>query len=257
MKLLVLSDLHLELSDFRPPTSSREADVVVLAGDIGKRDQGIHWARKNWSSHEIIYVAGNHEFYRSDINEAKDCIRKAASETGVHFLDDSQAIINIAGRAIRFLGSTLWTDFCLFGVDEQYNCMVDGEQSLNDFRLIQNGEWLFSAQDSINLHTESVRWLESKLTQEQFDGPTVVATHHAPSWSSVIPRYQKNTISACFASRLDHLLGFSKLWIHGHMHDSLDYVENNTRVVCNPRGYCRYDKAQENFDFNPGLIIEI
>ena len=28
----------------------------------------------------------------------------------------------------------------------------------------------------------------------------------------------------------------AQLWIHGHTHDSFDYVVNGTRVVCNPRG---------------------
>jgi calcineurin-like phosphoesterase family protein len=32
-----------------------------------------------------------------------------------------------------------------------------------------------------------------------------------------------------------------KLWIHGHTHDDFDYVINQTRVVCNPRGYVKYE----------------
>ena len=46
MKLLVLSDLHLEFSDMQKPAA--EADVVVLAGDIWQGDRGIYWARENW-----------------------------------------------------------------------------------------------------------------------------------------------------------------------------------------------------------------
>ena len=46
-------------------------------------------------------------------------------------------------------------------------------------------------------------------------------------------------MSAAFASDLDRLMGKAALWIHGHTHDSFDYVLNGTRVVCNPRGYCK------------------
>ncbi|WP_425334298.1 metallophosphoesterase [Polynucleobacter sphagniphilus] len=63
MKLHVLSDLHLEFADFTP--ASNTADVVVLAGDIGLRAEGVTWARKSFPQQAIIYVAGNHEFYGS------------------------------------------------------------------------------------------------------------------------------------------------------------------------------------------------
>jgi len=96
-----------------------------------------------------------------------------------------------------------------------------------------------------------------KLKQEPFDGPTVVVTHHAPSFKSVVPRFADSLLSACFASNLDQLMGFSELWIHGHMHDSLDYMANGTRVICNPRGYCRYEGSQENAEFNSNIMIEV
>ena len=39
MKIHILSDLHTEFSDFDPPET--DADVVVLAGDIGAGPSGI------------------------------------------------------------------------------------------------------------------------------------------------------------------------------------------------------------------------
>jgi predicted phosphodiesterase len=60
MKLYILSDIHLEFSTFEPFTT--DADVVVLAGDIGKKSNGIIWAREKFPDKEIIYVPGNHEF---------------------------------------------------------------------------------------------------------------------------------------------------------------------------------------------------
>lgn len=250
MKLLVLSDLHLEFSNLLFPAN--DADVIVLAGDIWKGDNGIFWARAAWPDKEIVYVAGNHEFYGKNRLEVLARLRIAAKETGVHFLDNEEVVIN----GVRFLGATLWTDFKLFGEDLKMDCMLEGESSLNDFRLIEEGEWNFSAIDSINLHNESVTWL-TKAIREPFDGKTVVVTHHLPSADSVVARFKKDLLSACFASKLDHLMGKPVLWVHGHTHDNLDYEIRGTRVVCNPRGYCRYEGGGENADFNQNLIVEI
>ena len=47
-----------------------------------------------------------------------------------------------------------------------------------------------------------------------------------------------------------------QLWVHGHTHDSFDYEVAGTRVLCNPRGYCR-EGRQENARFDPSLVIEV
>lgn len=44
------------------------------------------------------------------------------------------------------------------------------------------------------------------------------------------------------------------LWVHGHMHNSVDYRVGATRVVTNPRGYAGHEI---NPNFNPQLVIEI
>ena len=253
MKIHIISDLHLEFAKFHPHSASNEADVIVLPGDIGKGIQGVNWAREQWPDKEIIYVCGNHEFYGLEINGTHAQIKQAGIDKNVHVLDNDEIIID----GVRFLGCPIWTDFKLFGDALQKECMLQGEKGLNDFRLIAMGERKFRVQDSIDLHNESVKWLEMKLKRESFDGATVVVTHHLPSTNSVVARYKLDLLSACFASNLDHLLGFSELWIHGHTHDSLDYVQEGTRVVCNPRGYTRYDKECENSEFNPRLIIEL
>lgn len=250
MKLHILSDLHNEFSHHMPSPASKQADVIVLAGDIWKHDKGIYWARQTWPDKEIIYVAGNHEFYGRVRKDVLSMLKIAANETGVHFLDDDEVVINY----VRFLGATLWTDFELLG--DKKRCMSDGQASLNDFRIIYEGDRVFSPTDSIVLHEKSLGFLTSKLA-EKHDGKTVVVTHHLPSMQSVARRFKDDTLSACFASNIDYILGNSELWIHGHTHDSFDYVSNGTRVVCNPRGYCRYDSGQENGYFKADLIVEI
>lgn len=249
MKLHILSDLHLEFSTFEP--FATDADVVVLAGDIGKKSNGLIWAREKFPGKEIIYVPGNHEFYGAQRQDTLALMRIAADQCKVHLLDNNEVVIN----GVRFLGSTLWTDFKLFGDESQQLAMSEGQNGLNDFRLIHEGIMLFSPARSIKLHEHSLAWLTEKL-DTPFDGKTVVVTHHLPSAQSVVERFKDSLLSACFASELDLLFGKMDMWIHGHTHDNLDYVANGTRVICNPRGYVTY-RGLENFHFNPKLVVEI
>jgi Icc-related predicted phosphoesterase len=101
------------------------------------------------------------------------------------------------------------------------------------------------------------RWLDGKLA-EPFAGPTVVITHHAPSPKSIHPRFEDSLLNACFVSDVERLIAGSRarLWIHGHTHDSFDYVLNGTRVVCNPRGYAK-DGISENPRFDANFLVEI
>lgn len=268
MKLHILSDLHLEFSEFEPPAT--DADIIILAGDIGKGNKGVYWARETFPDKPIVYVPGNHEFYGTQRLETLRLLRFAGQQTGVQILDENEFILG----DIRFLGCTLWTDFLLFGKERKNASMYDGKIFLNDFRLIQDEEistpsWVktrrmgwegtrpvrFSPARSIELHEQALVWLTAKL-DEPFDGKTVVVTHHLPSKLSVAERFKDNSLSACFASELDFLFGKMNLWVHGHTHDNFDYEANGTRVICNPRGYVTYN-CQENFDFKPGLVIEI
>ena len=138
MKILILSDLHLEFAQL--PLMPTQADVVVLAGEIWKNDNGIYWARSTWPDKELVYVAGNHEFYGREREYVLANLRAAAEETGVHFLDNTEVVI----RGVRFLGTTLWTDFELFNktnsskevIDDCMNCLAD-------FRMIKEGDELF------------------------------------------------------------------------------------------------------------------
>ena len=38
-----------------------------------------------------------------------------------------------------------------------------------------------------------------------------------------------------------------KLWTHGHTHEDFDYMVGETRIVCNPRGYIRYEERADSF----------
>lgn len=247
MRLQILSDLHLEFAHIQIEAS--DADVIVLPGDIWKGDGGIYWARETWPDKPIVYVAGNHEFYGKVRKETLAKLHIAAEKTGVHFLDNDEVVID----GVRFLGSTLWTDFELNG--DKNADIVNAQNRISDFRVIHEGNAHFSPMDSIVLHEKSIAWLTEKL-DEEYEGKTIVVTHHLPSMLSVAERFKSEALNAAFASNLDHVFGKSELWIHGHTHDSFDYTVNGTRVLCNPRGYC-IESREENDGFNPNLIVEL
>ena len=250
MRIHILSDLHIEIADYQPHKVA--CDVVVLAGDIGSDAKGIEWARRVWPDQQIIYVPGNHEYYGLERTATLQAMRETALQLGVRLLDNDEVVIG----GVRFLGTTLWTDFNLFGEPTKQQAMSVGKRCLNDFRLIGERGRVFSPERSIEIHEASLAWLSAKL-KDDFVGETVVVTHHLPSMQSVSDRFKTSILSACFASNLDALFGHSVLWIHGHTHDSLDYVQNSTRVLCNPRGYSRYGHDQENNEFNPALVVEL
>ena len=248
VKLHILSDLHLGVQGM--PLPQLKADLTVLAGDIARPEAALQWAAQ--FDRPVLYVAGNHEFYGRSIPEVRAELAQRAAQWGVHFLD--QQAVELCG--IRFLGTTLWTDFELFGPECRDLAIEKSVEFMRDFQVIRNADGSrYTPQDSIALFREQYAWLDTAL-DEPFDGPTVVITHHAPSIRSVHPRFADSLVSAGFVSDCTSLLGRADLWVHGHTHDSFDYKVYGTRVLCNPRGYCR-DDVNENPAFDPRLCIEI
>src|SRR5882672_8697283 len=112
MKIQLFSDLHLEHSHRHPPFAlpAIDADVVVLAGDIDNGTRAIDWAEKTFPDRTVLYVPGNHEYYDADFKTAAAALRaRARCSANVRLLDNDELTID----GVRFLGSTLWTDFAL------------------------------------------------------------------------------------------------------------------------------------------------
>lgn len=266
MKILLLSDVHLEFAPLH--TKGRlgaGCDVVVLAGDIAEGTRGIRWARRSFPDHRIIYVAGNHEFYKHHWDRGLDQMRNAALESEIDFLENDEVTIG----GVRFLGCTLWVDFCYFGTSYMRWNAREYERGMADCLYIRadrpgsmspTGRGRLHSGHVLDRHRRSRQWLEDKLAQPR--QKTVVVTHHAPCSKSVAERFRQDDLTPSFVSDLpQELLLRADVWVHGHMHDSSDYLVESelasTRIVCNPRGYLLANGAFENSVFEMGKIITI
>jgi predicted phosphohydrolase len=248
VRIRILSDLHLEFADFRPPPAA--ADVVVLAGDIHVGTEGVAWARAVFPDVPVVYVVGNHEYYKGAVPRLLDKLKLAAIGSNVHVLE--REALTLGG--VQFLGCTLWTDMALIDDDPQIG-MAASASTMADYKLIRVSPRYrrLRPEDTVTFHHQSRRWLKEALGAPA--SRQVVVTHHAPLPESLHPVYAAERANAAYASNLRALLDEARpaLWIHGHVHYAHDYRVGETRVVCNPRGY----PGELIKGFRPDLVVDV
>ena len=268
MKIQLLSDLHLEVHPHFAPQPTPGADVLVLAGDIGSYQAGSllgamgdeHFGLErfaNWPV-PVIFVPGNHEYDAQDFDAAHERLRATCERLGLHWLERETLVLG----GVRFVGTTLWTDF---------DALAEDEGSTDLARRLRQRDKAFRAANFYLRKTGGTRsgtpflaaemreqgllcqaWLRETLATP-FEGATVAITHFAPSLRSADPRYGLVPGTAGFCNALDDCLEHTPLWLHGHLHTPIDYTvqgvqKNGTpwqcRVVANPLGYAR--KGEQN-----------
>jgi len=268
MRIQVLSDLHAELAPRDLPgegTCHTDADLVVIAGDLGRAPDAPALARRMFpAAQHVVLVAGNHEHYGTGltIDDGINASRRAADAISrpnatVLFLENEAATLATRTGTVRVLGCTLWTDYALFG--SPLEGMAACGATMADHRLIRGTDGRAVRPEELRRrHARSRRFLAAAL-RTPWDGPTIVVTHHLPSIRSVSMRWLSDPVSAGFASRLDRLVALGPaLWVHGHTHDTSAWRDDGgTLCVCNPSGYARPGGRRENGSFHARLVIAI
>ena len=281
MNIQLLSDLHLESNPHFKPVPLPGADLLVLAGDIGSYQTGsllsslgiadFGLARfsplptdqggAGWPT-PVLFLPGNHEYDGLDFDETRLRLQQVCARLGLIWLERESLVL----QGVRFVGSTLWSDFDALSSDDAARGDITLGQQLKarekafraaNFYLTKNhslrgGQPLLAA----GVRDQSLldqAWLREALAQP-FDGPTVVVTHFAPSLLSADPRYGLAPGTAGFCNALDDLLPLATLWLHGHLHCPSDYVSQGCRVVANPLGYAR--KGEQD-GFRESLCISL
>ena len=281
MKIKVVSDLHLEFADINIK-NDENCDVLILSGDImvaqdlhdhpetsygmysnvnladlGRRQQTAlrfrdFLKRCSFQFPNVIYVAGNHEFYHGKWNQTLTTLSdECAKFPNVYFLERGCKKID----DVTFVGGTLWTNMNK-GDPITLHAARD---MMNDFRIIRKeleGYTALKPYDTTIRHQQTLDYIRN-VVAEKHDEKFVVVGHHSPSFLSCHPMYKNDTVmNGCYHSDLSEFIldrPQIKLWTHGHTHHPFDYVIGETRVVCNPRGYDNYEET----GWNPNIVIEV
>ncbi|WP_254527478.1 MULTISPECIES: metallophosphoesterase [unclassified Sphingobacterium] len=232
MKIQIISDLHQEFGITE--LSFDNTDVVVIAGDINLGIKGLHWIQSRIKDKPVIYVLGNHEYYKSSYPKILNKLRTLAKNTNIHVLEDSFFDID----DIRFHGCTLWTDFSIFGNPMEYGIIC--QAVMNDYKMIKRDPSYSKIRtiDTYKIHQVSRKWLDESL-QDSKKSKNIVITHHAPSLQSVSEQYKNDPVTAAYASNMEDFIlkHQAAFWIHGHIHTPTRYHIGKTEIICNPHGY--------------------
>lgn len=249
MRVRYLGDLHLEYTDMLPAyLPSVGEDLVVLAGDIAPGLAGIQWAQVAIPDRPVVYVLGNHEFHGEDFDRLIVEARATCSGSQVHLLENS----SIEFMGCRILGCTLWTDFRLFGESTAERAADFAEGYMPDFTEVRRLDRFIVTQDMVARCRESRAWLDAEI--EGSAQPLLVVTHHAPSFSTMNPRYAGAISSAAFHNDFDDLMRRPvRAWIHGHSHHSTVKRVNGIPLLTNQRGY----PMEASGDFSWERVLEI
>ena len=227
----IASDLHLE---FKPPLNIFEdmgGDILILAGDIidGKLT-GLNILNHIASKYNtVIMIMGNHEHYRGRFDNSYNKLKNKLPDNVVLLENE---ILEINDQ--RFLGCTLWS--WMNEVDSYF-----AKVRMNDYRAVKiKYKGIFrklNPIDTISIHMRSALWLEENVREGD-----IIITHHAPSFKSCNPDYVGNT---AYATDLSDIIldNNPKYWVHGHLHEPVQYNIGETIVLSNPYGYYGDEKS--------------
>ena len=219
----------------------------------------------------VIYVMGNHEHYHGDFAKSIPNLREhLAYLKNLHILD--KETIDIGD--ITFIGGTLWTD-----MNREDPITLNSIRGyMNDYRIIDNsnkppvifkggsineaGQFVddpwgthvrtakFTPEDSVEDHKAMLAHISASCAVNP-SRKFVVCGHHSPSKQSTKPQYEKDVmVNGAYSSDLTQFIldrPQIKLWTHGHTHHEFDYMVGSTRIVCNPRGYDKYEHQADIF----------
>ena len=252
-----MSDLHLDFKKMDLEATPFDRDsVLILAGDLGEQSTGISFVKyASKRVRHVIWLMGNHEYYAGDIN-------KTVYKLKEHFLLDSNVSVvekeTIEIDDTTFICATMWTDYA--GANPNY--MNRAVNVMADYMWITEDGSRITPDTILAKYNDHAGYIENELRAVNPAGSTVVVTHHAPSSASINEKFMGADFNELYHASLEDLMfdedNCPDVWIHGHMHDTVDYTMGGTRVIANPRGYCRnYADEPENPVFDPNFIIEV
>jgi predicted phosphohydrolase len=235
MTIQYSSDLHLEFRENKEFLKANPlqplGDVLVLAGDIvpfavmDKHKDFFSYVSDNFAA--TYWIPGNHEYYGFDL--ATKCgVLNEKIQSNVFLVNNTSVVQD----DVKLIFSTLWSK-----ISPAYEWQI--ERNMNDFHVIKNGKFRFTAERYNELHAESIAFLEKELTTES-DLKKVVATHHVPTLMNYPAQYKGSVLNEAFAVELFDLIEDTAphCWIYGHSHSNTpDFEIGKTQLLTNQLGY--------------------
>lgn len=193
---------------------------------------------------KLVYVTGNHDYYRSS-RKSIDAELEKLNNKIYNFIFLNHKVINIMG--VNFVGCTGWQNY------KGYNSY---DFHINDFHMIADHEE--------NIHKwgeEDYNFLQSSLIKLH-NKPVVVITHVPPcpfALDLTEESFKEEPLFIhAYSNNYDELIKAYNpiLWVCGHAHDSFNNVLHKTRILRNSYGYHGM-QHRNNSQFNKYKIVNI
>lgn len=243
MYIQVVSDLHLNCNNQYSSNHYLEynGDILVLNGDICslyhyeelvKFISEIHTKYKH-----IIYVPGNHEYYKPK-NVESICFTRLYQRldnlsnkfNNLSVLDNNSIVINDT----LFSGCTLWSH---------------SYYPLPPFvRISGMNQQIYNKKNSssINFLKKSINYANNNNLKH------VIITHYPPSKICEKSKNKYDKYKSLYYNNLDFLFSNELTWIYGHTHYNIDTIVDNTRLVSNQYG----KKGKYGNSYDKSFIID-
>ena len=236
MLVRIYSDIHNEVRRYHqlgryqiPELPDDSTSVLILAGDVDSNIKILSSYLNQLAERfkEVLFTPGNHEYYSNDIltwrQELVDC-----------GLDDNITLLELGQTKIiediTFIGATLWGEI---NPSDEHAI----KWAMNDFQVIKyNGKVLTPAVYT-QLHKND-EWLLNEALNAAVEGRTTfVITHNSPSYQLQESRFAGGSLSCCFNTNLEHLIGKADYWVYGHSHGNIEKEIEGCQVMTNQVGY--------------------
>lgn len=219
MQILISADWHLDewSAVGRNPLLGvanrlNDLDALILAGDLAEDPLRtwpafLDWIGQRIDPAKVHVIPGNHDYYDHRL-DGDDALRDVIKAAGMHFAQKQALLIG----DLRILCCTLWTDFRLFG--QQDDAMLRALWMADFERIARNAKGAFiTPADTAAAHADHLDWLTRAISAPHADR-TVVVTHHLPSAGVA------GSLSPFFASDLEGWILHHQpaLWLCGHSH---------------------------------------
>lgn len=235
MKLQFASDLHLEFPAnklfIKENPLQPLGEVLILAGDIvpfnvlDKNKDFFNYVSEHFET--TYWLPGNHEYYRFDIAKKSGVLNEKIRSNV--FLVNNTSMIH---KNTKLIFSTLWSK-----ISNGHQWQI--ERSLNDFNLIKNKSFRFTAEAYNQLHDQCLNLIKSEI-KNNTEEKLAVFTHHCPTFLNYPVQYKGDILNEAFATELYDLIELSDIdyWVYGHHHtNTSEFTIGKTKLLTNQLGY--------------------